>query len=209
MKGTILKVVAERGFGFIRPTDSETDVFFHYSQVEPGVNIAALSTGVAVAFEVRRDAASARDQAVGVRPLGSPTSALAATLHALIVARYPRPDGQTPGGTLRADALKLIEETLETACCVALPCELSPAIDALATEARALFRNRAAWQQEPWASGPLSDAVLALLRAELADVLVCVLDMAHEVTTQSAERGVVWDIETAALNKATADVVRA
>lgn len=50
MTGTIKKVVAERGFGFIR-TDSGQDVFFHRSQLEVGTFMDDLEEGATVAFE--------------------------------------------------------------------------------------------------------------------------------------------------------------
>jgi CspA family cold shock protein len=36
MQGTISKYFTERGFGFIKPDASRTDVFFHISAMAPG-----------------------------------------------------------------------------------------------------------------------------------------------------------------------------
>lgn len=50
MKGTIARVT-DRGFGFIKPDDSDKDVFFHARSLE-GIMFDELREGDAVTFEV-------------------------------------------------------------------------------------------------------------------------------------------------------------
>jgi CspA family cold shock protein len=54
-KGTIKRLIADRGFGFIK-TDREEDLFFGRSQLQ-GVDYGSLREGQKVEFEVRRDPA--------------------------------------------------------------------------------------------------------------------------------------------------------
>jgi cold shock protein len=54
MVGVVKKIVADRGFGFIR-TDTGQDVFFHRSQLEAGTDMDDLQEGATVAFELRAD----------------------------------------------------------------------------------------------------------------------------------------------------------
>ncbi len=49
-KGTIRRLITERGFGFIR-TEQEEDLFFHRSQLQ-GVDYSSLREGQQVEFEV-------------------------------------------------------------------------------------------------------------------------------------------------------------
>ncbi len=51
MKGTIARLVADRGFGFVKPEDGEKDIFFHAKVVE-GVTFEELKEGDAVTYEV-------------------------------------------------------------------------------------------------------------------------------------------------------------
>jgi CspA family cold shock protein len=53
MQGTIKKVIADKGYGFIKPNDGGDDLFFHHSAVE-GTTIEALSEGQAVTFDEGR-----------------------------------------------------------------------------------------------------------------------------------------------------------
>ena len=53
MTGTVKKVVAERGFGFIAAEDGE-EYFFHRSGVDSSLNFESISTGEQVAFDVER-----------------------------------------------------------------------------------------------------------------------------------------------------------
>jgi CspA family cold shock protein len=61
--GFVKSYVADRGFGFIAPDDSERDVFVHISNVEGG----ALTPDDEVEFEVGEDKRSGRPCAVNVR----------------------------------------------------------------------------------------------------------------------------------------------
>jgi CspA family cold shock protein len=48
-QGTIKKLVADRGFGFIKGENGE--LFFHHSSLEEGVSIEALHPGQTVEYE--------------------------------------------------------------------------------------------------------------------------------------------------------------
>jgi CspA family cold shock protein len=50
MNGEIVRVVADKGFGFIRGQDG-VERFFHRSAVESSVNFNSLATGQRVSFE--------------------------------------------------------------------------------------------------------------------------------------------------------------
>jgi CspA family cold shock protein len=63
-QGTIKKVIADKGFGFIEG-ERGGDVFFHHSAVE-GTSIEALSIGQAVTYEEGRGPKGPR--AENVRP---------------------------------------------------------------------------------------------------------------------------------------------
>lgn len=53
MKGTIAKIVSDRGFGFIKPeTESEKDLFFHARGVVEGTVFDDLREGDAITYEV-------------------------------------------------------------------------------------------------------------------------------------------------------------
>ncbi len=52
-KGTIRRLISDRGFGFIR-TERGEDLFFHRNQLE-GVDFNSLREGQQVEFEVRQD----------------------------------------------------------------------------------------------------------------------------------------------------------
>ncbi len=69
-KGTIRRLITERGFGFIR-TEQEEDLFFHRSQLQ-GVDYNSLREGQQVEFEVGQGR-NGRPQAVRVR-LAQPKS---------------------------------------------------------------------------------------------------------------------------------------
>jgi CspA family cold shock protein len=63
-KGTIIKIVSDRGFGFIQTVEG-TDVFFHRSKVQ-GVEFASLKEGQEVEFEIGHMPDN-RQRAEGVR----------------------------------------------------------------------------------------------------------------------------------------------
>lgn len=50
-KGTIKKLITDRGFGFIAQDGSDKDLFFHSKELQ-GVEFDALKEGDAVEFEV-------------------------------------------------------------------------------------------------------------------------------------------------------------
>ena len=57
-QGTIKKLVADRGFGFISGTQGE-DVFFHLSSIE-GIQFEDLQEGQMVEYELEEDAGGGR-----------------------------------------------------------------------------------------------------------------------------------------------------
>ena len=63
-KGTIRRLMADRGFGFIK-TEQGEDLFFHRSELR-GVDYNSLREGQEVEFEVGRGR-NGRSQAIGVR----------------------------------------------------------------------------------------------------------------------------------------------
>ena len=63
-KGTIRRLIADRGYGFIK-TEQEEDIFFHRNDLQ-GVNFDSLSEGQEVEFELGQGR-QGRPQAVGVR----------------------------------------------------------------------------------------------------------------------------------------------
>ena len=53
MTGTVKKVVAERGFGFIAAEDGQ-EYFFHRSGMDSSLNFEQLGAGERVSFDVER-----------------------------------------------------------------------------------------------------------------------------------------------------------
>ena len=70
-KGTIRKLVTDRGFGFIK-TEQEEDVFFHRNELQ-GVEFSSLREGQEVEFEMG-EGRDGRPAAVKVRPTGTQAS---------------------------------------------------------------------------------------------------------------------------------------
>ena len=66
-KGTIKRIIRDRGFGFIKPSGSGEDIFFHRSTVQ-GVKFEALREGDEVTYESEMGRKGAR--ATGVRAVG-------------------------------------------------------------------------------------------------------------------------------------------
>ncbi len=64
-RGTIKKLVSERGFGFITAEDGK-DYFFHQTGVEPSLNFDSLRGGEAVTFDI--EASDKGPRAIRVRP---------------------------------------------------------------------------------------------------------------------------------------------
>jgi len=67
--GTVVRIIRDRGFGFIRPEPEGEDIFFHASAVADG-RFDALEEGVRVEFEQVRDARGRGMRAENVYPLG-------------------------------------------------------------------------------------------------------------------------------------------
>ncbi len=65
MKGTIVRLVRNRGFGFIH-TEHGTEIFFHATSLPPG-SFDALTEGQAVEFDEEADPRQNRHRAVNVR----------------------------------------------------------------------------------------------------------------------------------------------
>jgi len=63
-KGTIRRLITDRGFGFIK-TEQEEDLFFHRNELE-GAEFANLSEGQEVEFEIGQGR-DGRSQAVKVK----------------------------------------------------------------------------------------------------------------------------------------------
>ncbi len=60
--GKIISLVAERGFGFIRPEDGSDDLFFH--QADVGEAFASLQSGQCVRYVADKEAAKPRARVV-------------------------------------------------------------------------------------------------------------------------------------------------
>lgn len=85
MKGTIVKLVKERGFGFIRPTasghPSHQDLFFHASRAADGCDFDQLEEGQLVEFAVMMDFSKGHQVlATGVRPAADELAAARARI---------------------------------------------------------------------------------------------------------------------------------
>lgn len=65
MKGKIVRLVRDRGFGFIRAEGGQ-EVFFHSTEVRDG-DFNSLNEGESVEFDMGRDSRSNRERAVNVR----------------------------------------------------------------------------------------------------------------------------------------------
>ena len=67
-RGTVKKLVAERGFGFIDTGRPREDVFFHHTGV-PDRGFDSLVEGQTVEYETEHDPEKGRPRAVNVRPV--------------------------------------------------------------------------------------------------------------------------------------------
>ncbi len=55
MQGSIKKIKRESGFGFVRPEDGSSDVFFHFSGAVGGApSFETLEEGQAVTFDIEQ-----------------------------------------------------------------------------------------------------------------------------------------------------------
>ena len=62
--GTVKKVVAERGFGFITADDDGKDYFFHRSVVTAPLDFDQIAAGAKVRFEIEQDPKGPRARSV-------------------------------------------------------------------------------------------------------------------------------------------------
>jgi len=67
MTGTIVRIVAQRGFGFIQEPDGK-ELFFHASGVVGATPFVYLQEGQQVSYEKTRDDRGRGDRAVNVQP---------------------------------------------------------------------------------------------------------------------------------------------
>ena len=67
MTGTIVRIVAQRGFGFIQEQDGK-ELFFHATGVTGSTPFDSLQEGQAVVYEKTRDDRGRGDRAVNVQP---------------------------------------------------------------------------------------------------------------------------------------------
>ncbi|MDZ4686777.1 MAG: cold shock domain-containing protein [Planctomycetaceae bacterium] len=65
--GTIKRIVAEKGFGFIVPSDGTEDLFFHVSALE-SLDFDERLVNRRVEFDQGEDPRTGRSRAVAVRP---------------------------------------------------------------------------------------------------------------------------------------------
>lgn len=69
MHGEIVRLIRDRGFGFIR-TDAGQEIFFHASAVQ-GTPFDSLSEGQEVTFDIAKDPRGRGDRAENVTPVAS------------------------------------------------------------------------------------------------------------------------------------------
>jgi len=65
LNGKVVRLVRDRGFGFIQVEDGK-EVFFHHTAVQDGI-FDAMSEGGSVEFDMGRDSRSDRERAINVR----------------------------------------------------------------------------------------------------------------------------------------------
>jgi cold shock protein len=63
--GPVIRLVRDRGFGFVR-TQSNEEIFFHHSTLPPGV-FDSLQDGQEIEFEIENDARGRGKRAANVR----------------------------------------------------------------------------------------------------------------------------------------------
>ena len=86
-RGKIKSLVSDRGFGFIRPDDGSTQVFFHASKVKNPLDFSQLQTDMPVEYDATMGPKGL--QATSVRPI--PGAVIAP-------APAPAPQPGVPGG---------------------------------------------------------------------------------------------------------------
>jgi CspA family cold shock protein len=71
-RGTVVRLIRDRGFGFIR-LDDGSEVFFHHSAMNPG-EFDALHEGEELEFTIEQDPRGRGSRAANVRRVGTPSS---------------------------------------------------------------------------------------------------------------------------------------
>ena len=72
-QGKVVRMIRDRGFGFIQLQDG-SEVFFHHSSMNPG-EFDALNEGQDVEFSIEQDPRGRGSRASNVRKAGSATNA--------------------------------------------------------------------------------------------------------------------------------------
>ena len=72
-RGTVVRLIRDRGFGFLRLEDG-SEVFFHHSSMNPG-EFDALHEGQELEFSIEQDPRGRGSRAANVRPVGSTSNA--------------------------------------------------------------------------------------------------------------------------------------
>jgi CspA family cold shock protein len=70
--GTVVRLIRDRGFGFIR-LDDGSEVFFHHSSMPPG-DFDQLHENEQVEFTIEQDPRGRGSRAANVRPAGTTSS---------------------------------------------------------------------------------------------------------------------------------------
>ncbi len=70
-QGTIRRLMADRGFGFIQAEGKKQDLFFHRNSVQK-VSFEDLKEGDLVEFDVQRDERRGRESAINIKPATKP-----------------------------------------------------------------------------------------------------------------------------------------
>jgi CspA family cold shock protein len=72
-RGTVVRLIRDRGFGFIRLQDG-SEVFFHHSAMNPG-EFDSLQDGEELEFSIEQDPRGRGSRAANVRRIGTTTNA--------------------------------------------------------------------------------------------------------------------------------------
>ena len=72
-RGTVVRMIRDRGFGFLRLEDG-SEVFFHHSAMNPG-EFDSLTEGQELEFTIEQDPRGRGSRASNVRRAGSATGA--------------------------------------------------------------------------------------------------------------------------------------
>lgn len=67
LKGTVVRLVSDKGFGLIKRADAPVEYFFHRAELD-GVDFEALREGVAVAFDESSSLKGPRARNVVIAP---------------------------------------------------------------------------------------------------------------------------------------------